>query len=129
MTDKEKLIELLKKADENADSKLITDYEDAVADIADYLLANGVIVPPCKVGDKVFIIEKEYRLNKVEHKIITCEIEFIYVSSKTKRYHTKKIECAYMDNGFNFRPKDISKTVFLTKEEAERELEKRCNNG
>lgn len=22
--------------------------------IADYLLANGIIVPPCKVGDKVY---------------------------------------------------------------------------
>ena len=87
-----------------------------------------IIVPPCKVGDKVFIIEKEYRLNKVEHKIITCKIEFIYISSKTKRYHTKKIECPYMDNGFNFRPKDIGKTVFLTKEEAEEKLRELNSN-
>lgn len=97
-------------------------------DIVDAVIDEGVIVPPCKVGDRVFIIEKEYRLNKVEHKIITCEIEFIYVSSKTKRYHTKKLECPYMDNGFNFRPKDIGKTVFLTKEEAEEKLkELKCS--
>ena len=25
--------------------------------IADYLLANGVIVPPCKVGDKVYTVQ------------------------------------------------------------------------
>ena len=27
---------------------------------ADYLLANGVIVPPCKVGDTVWVIDREY---------------------------------------------------------------------
>ena len=25
--------------------------------LADYLIANGVIVPPCKVGDKYYMIE------------------------------------------------------------------------
>ena len=122
LSDRDRLVEIILEAKEKEFMNL--SHYDITA-IADYLLANGVIVPPCKVGDKVFIIEKEYRLNKVEHKIITCEIEFIYVSSKTKRYHTKKIECPHMDNGFNFRPKDIGKTVFLTKEEAEQALKER----
>lgn len=122
MTEIQKLVELLRYAKQNMKSKEFSSQLEREFFIAETLLANGVIVPPCKVGDRVFIIEKEYRLNKVEHKIITCEIEFIYVSSKTKRYHTKKLECPYMDNGFNFRPKDIGKTVFLTKEEAEEKL-------
>ena len=137
MTDRDRLIELIVNADtyDSYECKLCTKKDISCTrcgaeKLTDYLLANGVIVPPCTVGDKVFIIEKEYRLNKVEHKIITCEIEFIYVSSKTKRYHTKKIECPYMDNGFNFRPKDIGKTVFLTKEEAEEKLkEMGCDVG
>lgn len=54
MTDRERLIELLKKADENSANKCITDYEEVVADNADYLLANGVLVPPCKVGDPLW---------------------------------------------------------------------------
>ena len=125
--DRDRLIELIGQKPFTSEYENYNSLEWAER-LADYLLANGVIVPPCEVGDKVFIIEKEYRLNKVEQKIITCEIEFIYVSSKTKRYHTKKIECAYMDNGFNFRPKDISKTVFLTKEEAEEKLKELNSN-
>ena len=27
--------------------------------VADYLLANGVIVPPCKIGDKVYYLANE----------------------------------------------------------------------
>ena len=132
MNDRDRLIDIIYCAGRDYDDYVdaqheigMSAHEDFDSWLADDLLANGVILPPCKVGDRVFIIEKEYRLNKVEHKIITCEIEFIYVSSKTKRYHTKKLECPYMDNGFNFRPKDIGKTVFLTKEEAEQKLKER----
>jgi len=47
---REKLIELVHRA--------ITNWEHGEADenIADYLLANGVIVLPCKVGDTVYKI-------------------------------------------------------------------------
>lgn len=44
MNDRDKLIELLKKADKIASKKLIMDYDDAIADNADYLIANGVTV-------------------------------------------------------------------------------------
>lgn len=44
MNDRDKLIELLKKADDIASKKLIMDYDDAIADNADYLIANGVTV-------------------------------------------------------------------------------------
>ena len=46
---KERLVELLWERLCGGDRKWA--YE-----IADYLIANGVIVPPCKVGDKVFVI-------------------------------------------------------------------------
>lgn len=63
----DRLIELLKKADKNTSDKGITDYEDAIADNAEYLLANGVIAPPCKVGDYVesdeFGVKRRYRVN------------------------------------------------------------------
>lgn len=53
---KERLIKLLKQADENSANKLITDYDDAIIDNAEYLIAHGVIVPPCKVGQTVYKI-------------------------------------------------------------------------
>ena len=49
MTDRDRLIELIDEA--------INDEETSYSNIADYLLANGVIVPPCKVGDTVYCIE------------------------------------------------------------------------
>lgn len=68
---KEKLKELLIKADENAAGKMIMDYKDAVDDIADYLMANGVIVPPCKGGDAVYEIRIKGNTPKQDHGLIT----------------------------------------------------------
>ena len=43
------LADLLKKADENSSQKFITDYEDAILDNAEYLIANDVVpVVRCK---------------------------------------------------------------------------------
>ena len=50
MSDRDRLIELLFKVTEEKDCP-------QPHEIADYLLANGVIVPPCKVGDMVYCIE------------------------------------------------------------------------
>ena len=113
MTDKEKLIELLKKADENADLKCITDYEDAVADIADYLLANGVIVPPCKVGDTVYLpIKTDWgTIENYEIVEVGQDRDGIYF-----RIYDEEQNKVYLE--------EIGKTVFLTKEEAEGKLKK-----
>ena len=48
MTERERLIELIK-----CSSQYITEQDSLIEKIADYLLANGVIVSPCKVGDVV----------------------------------------------------------------------------
>lgn len=68
---KDRLIELLKEIREHPE-KTCADWDaiscdgcrydlggvecDVVARFADYLIANGVIVPPCKVGDEVYCI-------------------------------------------------------------------------
>lgn len=49
MTQREKLIELLRETFEYTRGTCI-DFDEAVEINADHLLANGVIVPPCKVG-------------------------------------------------------------------------------
>ncbi len=51
MTERERLIELLEE--ENAFSRYMT-ADERREKLADYLLANGVIVPPCKVGDTMY---------------------------------------------------------------------------
>ena len=69
MTDRDKLIELLKEAEEHPEKTCPHYLEadcfdcpydrgevcDREARKADYLLANGVIVLPCKAGDKVAV--------------------------------------------------------------------------
>ena len=45
---RKKLIELLTDDLEGADNPLMYAYEEIVERLADYLLKNGVIVPPCK---------------------------------------------------------------------------------
>lgn len=74
--------------------------------IADHLLANGVIVPPCKVGDTVYMIYWD------------DGIEPFIEEDKIIKVSTQKFWLKYCY--FNYD--DIGKTVFLTREEAERAL-------
>ena len=79
-------------------------------EITDYLLENGVIVPPCKVGDKIYQVVywegcktvSEWEIEKLE--VYVDEVGFVDDS----------------DNWIAFD--DIGKTVFLTREEAEQAL-------
>ena len=54
MTDRERLIELLKKAPYGANAITLSDkHKDSIlGEIADYLLENGVIVPSVKVEER-----------------------------------------------------------------------------
>lgn len=80
MTDRERLIELKTqfvenfncgncKPEESKCKKCLTEKE------ADYLLENGVIVPPCKVGDKVYYISAVGNIieNEITHIGSYCE--------------------------------------------------------
>lgn len=84
--------------------------------IADYLLANGVIVPPCKVGDKIFFI-----VNMSEHLAFN---DFVTDDTVTKIGVTTK--GILHEKGVDFT--DFGKTVFLTREEAESKLRKGQND-
>lgn len=80
----------------------------------DHLLANGVIVPPCKVGDTLWI------LFTVEKTIESREIESIMQRQKSWTIRFTNGDCfTVWDNAEN---EYFGKTVFLTKEEAEEKL-------
>ena len=91
--------------------------DEVVADIADHLLANGVILPPCKVGDTVYKISR----NKVK----ACEVVFIGISKDENCSYFNFVE-NYADGTFyksySMGFGEIGKTVFLTREEAEKAL-------
>lgn len=116
MNGRDKLIELI----EQAEGLKNNDFP-SVEEIADCLLANGVIIPPCKVGDRV------YSINIGDKKTLKIWIEpngdrITQIKINRGGYHFK---CWW---GY-FHLSDIGKTVFLTKEEAERALKEREQNG
>ena len=118
MTDRERLIELIRKGiDEHSAS---TNRQGIYRYLADHLLSNGVIVPPCKVGDKVYKITR----NKVKE----CEVVFIGLSADERCSHFTFVEryangTFYKSYSMGFYV--IGKTVFLTKEESEKALKER----
>lgn len=75
--------------------------------VADNLLANGIIVPPCKVGDKIYIVAE------VSGKIIECSVIGAWMCEGNCTVIT---DCGTIYN------LSYGETVFLTKEEAEKAL-------
>lgn len=76
--------------------------------IADYLLANGVIVPPCKVGDTV------YYITGIHNTIVKgAKVEEVYYGEGGFAFHL----CTGYDY-FTLQQED----VYITKEEAEAAL-------
>ena len=88
-----------------------------IENVADYLLANGVIVPPCKVGDKIYML--------VTRKTHSFEFEEGKRMFRVDNQHTF-IKQTYLTKLNFFKVlDDFGKTVFLTKEEAEQALKER----
>ena len=107
MTDRERLINLIDKVLVKYDRGCLPFVMD---EIADHLLANGVIVPPCKVGQTVY----ELRCNDPFSEDISIDI----VPSTVKDFAILTTEDIHGMAG-------VGKTVFLTKEEAEKALKER----
>ena len=57
---RDRLVELLSYFADGykAENRHVVPYTK-VCDIADHLIANGVIVPPCKVGDEIWVVEED----------------------------------------------------------------------
>ena len=111
---RKRLIELKRKYVENFDCKgCSTENEKCSICLsegeADYLLDNGVIVPPCKVGDILYYIPFGSTITK-------WEIRSIEIIQDDIVFHCGRIF---------FLKHDIGKTVFLTREAAEAALKER----
>ena len=85
---------------------------------ADYLIEQGVIVPPCKVGDRVWV---HIGLGNIIAAIVT-RIETTETPSGEKRSY---FAIGVDSPSVSFNDDCIGKTVFLTREEAEKALAER----
>ncbi len=84
--------------------------------VADHLIANGVIVPPCKVGQIVYLF---YPVRKGIYEAVVDEI---CLTRKSNFIVTRDL---YFNRRQSIFFEQIGKTVFLTKEEAEKALAER----
>ena len=133
MTDRDRLIGSISKAKRNYNMSTMipigTTFESWVAD---YLLADGWIRLPCKVGDKVYYFsDRPFNLSLQENTIYEATV----VRIVTNRITTSLVIQIHNEYGVTEVPEItyFGKSVFLTKEQAERELKKRgeqnaCND-
>lgn len=114
---RDRLIELLLNSDPLHERDLDDDLADGeIETIADHLIANGVIVPPCKVGQTVYVIS-QMRDKRILPFINTYEVTSIEIGKKKCVVYHK------MDGYIKIiKQDDFGKTVFLTREEAEKAL-------
>ena len=94
-----------------------------VKELADYLIANGVIVPPCKTGDTVWTIE-----NPWTGKLLKKPIE-AYFNGVKKFSHGLYVNALFDTRKINgtrdYEINRIGKIIFFTREEAEKALKER----
>lgn len=136
MTDRNRLIELI----EQADTKCVNTIncgecehcgkgEECINhNIADHLLANGVIVPPCKVGDVVYYVHETFYDNEYM-KAKEDELDFSHILKIVERPNCKTnlmLEIKQFD--WSLMDSWLKGNIFLTKEEAESKLKELNDN-
>jgi hypothetical protein len=130
---RDRLVELIEqKQVYGVDQEQERPHEIALLDndvLADHLLANGVIVPPCKVGQTIYVLTTDSPTGIEETKISQVIVRF---KGNNKMQYTILAPCVYDDWGkakWSFCDNDFGKTVFLTREEAEKALKERSNEN
>lgn len=113
---RQRLIELIKKMPWRVEQDHLGCRISNVDYLADFFLANGVIVLPVAVGKKVYdigeFLECDYHPQMYE---FNAEYITLYRDGKDK-------ELTFGIDGMDYKYSDFGKTVFLTREEAEKAL-------
>lgn len=107
---RDRLIELLYESEPLHERDLDDDLADGeIEAIADHLLANGVIVPPCKVGDTVYTNINGTGLHN--------------------SFRVESVDLLGFSNGlYSWTWHQLGKSVFLTLEQAEKALAERSKS-
>lgn len=126
---RDRLVELLTDNFPHCDNPLQDTYDEIVERLANHLIENGVILPPCKVGKTVWICTSPVNISGYEFngdgeqdEIFECvigSITFYEQSNQVRCYCNGKFVAHYL------RLSDFGKTVFLTREDAEKALRER----
>lgn len=116
---RDRLIELIS----DMENKLLRSYpyttdEYRIASIADHLIENGAILPPCKVGDTLYEITSRNTISEYEVTAIRIELFNVFIDWKLTQ--------GFVDKYISGMPAgEIGNSVFLTREDAEKALRER----
>ena len=108
MTERERLIELIKR--------IVHSY--FAEEIANAIIADGWMKIPCKVGDTIYVLS-----NKMIHKTKVIKVKYEEEAENYGQFIRERIYAVICNVLQEFNFSDIGKTVFLTREEAEKALE------
>lgn len=133
---RERLVELIKNADTDKnlgwyDLYDLCDKKGGCAEyFADYLLANNVVVLPCKVGDTVFSFNGDFGV-VLPYLVGNLNIGYMGKSGEYWNYEANchDPETDELLDGIDFEIDDIGKTVFLSRAEAEKALKETVKNN
>lgn len=114
---RDRLIELLRDTF-NYTKGVCIDFDEAVEINADHLLAEGVIVPPVKVGQTLY---KVYMGKILEVKAISICYELLPAFTYTIHFNSLGVLCLMSDGTRNEK---YSWDIYITREEAEKALER-----
>lgn len=122
----DRLIELINQADDKCGhtscgecGRFGTEYDCLIGLIADYLLENGVIVPPYKCGTVVYVVRSQ-----------TSNGKNLYMRKERIDHYRTFNDGTYMifESGrVSVRNDQWSRSVFATPEEAEQVLKGECH--
>lgn len=120
MTDRERLVELLnKKYDHFCDQCGVNKDSYYTDNLADYLLADGWMRPPCKVGSDIYTIQngevkKHFVIEVSKHVNGNSYIKYVpYDKNGIAELNWVQSRCT---------DKDIGRLIYLSREEAEKAL-------
>ena len=136
MTERERLTKLISEAEDKYPTIPLVNgcKPEFKYFLADYLLANGAICPPCKVGDTVYAIV-ETTCEDIDFVHTVCEF---YNEEHEDLCTLPKGKCPYkyIIQKYSVKPMNLlhfsakfGKTVFLSRDLAEKALAERSKNG
>lgn len=121
MTERERLIDLINAGKYIYPTRPVFNgmRQDLAVFLADHLLRSGVIVPPVKIGQTVY--------DAGEFFLEGCSCPEIYSlnDNEITVYKIGRGDNRFTYDGMDIGHEDIGKTVFLSREEAEKALKER----
>ena len=118
---KERLVELINKAKEEYAND-VTDHTETDY-IVECLLNEGAIVPPCKINDEVWFVEKKgYSESRISHGyVIRFDVRYMYGLGLTKNVVIQPVDT--LEDRLYFSMFEwIGEDYLLSREEAEKKL-------